>query len=84
MKCWLAAIFLLAVNTRCAPLVTPLPDDGMRYNEVLFAGTHNSAINLGSGTLLRPSDAIGGDYPSEVSCICTHDTLTRPTLPGTP
>ena len=39
-------------------------DDGVPYNAMLFAGTHNSAINLGSGTLLRPSGAQGGAFPS--------------------
>ena len=29
-------------------------DDNMRYDQVLFAGTHNSGINLGHGTLGRP------------------------------
>ena len=37
----------------------------MLYNEMLFPGTHNSAINLGKGTPLRPSGAVGGRHPSE-------------------
>lgn len=40
-------------------------DDGLRWNQVLWAGTHNSAINLGKGTLAKPSDAVLGNYPSE-------------------
>ena len=44
---------------------TPLPDDDVAYNEVLFLGTHNSAINLGTSTVGRPSAAIVGAHPSE-------------------
>jgi len=40
-------------------------DDQLPYNAVLFAGTHNSAINLGAHTVGRPSGARGGNYPSE-------------------
>ena len=40
-------------------------DDEARYNEVLWLGTHNSAINLGTLTMGRPSAASGGRYPSE-------------------
>jgi hypothetical protein len=43
------------------------PDDGLRYNEVLFLGTHNSAINLGTRTAARPSAAVGGTFPSEAA-----------------
>ena len=39
--------------------------DKMPYDSLLFAGTHNSAINLGSGTVGKPSDAQLGRYPSE-------------------
>ena len=60
------AFFVLFVLTRSViPCSPPLDDGGMLYNEMLFAGTHNSAINLGKGTPLRPSGAVGGRYPSE-------------------
>jgi hypothetical protein len=42
----------------------PYPDETL-YDRALFAGTHNTAINLGTGTLLRPADAQGGVIPSE-------------------
>ena len=42
-----------------------LIDDDVPYNEVLFLGTHNSAINLGASTVARPADAVGGAHPSE-------------------
>eukprot|EP00948_MAST-09A_sp_MAST-9A-sp1_P000332 g332.t1 len=37
----------------------------MKYNELLWAGTHNSAINLGKSTLFKPEKAELGRYPSE-------------------
>eukprot|EP00854_Cymbomonas_tetramitiformis_P022123 gene22123-26662_t len=42
-----------------------LDDDELPYDALLFAGTHNSAINLGERTVLRPHNAEGGAYPSE-------------------
>jgi hypothetical protein len=42
-------------------------DDHMAYNRMLFAGTHNSAINLGDKTIGRPTSAVGGKYPSEAT-----------------
>merc|ERR1719272_1088933 len=45
--------------------VTNWDDDDIPYDKLLFAGTHNSAVNLGARTLLRPKDAVGGHYPSE-------------------
>eukprot|EP00940_MAST-03C_sp_MAST-3C-sp2_P001696 g1696.t1 len=43
--------------------------EDMRYDDILWPGTHNSAINLGEHTLLRPSDAEGGSYKS----VAAHD-----------
>jgi hypothetical protein len=40
-------------------------DDNATYDEVLFLGTHNSAINLGGATVGRPTAAVGGAHPSE-------------------
>ena len=43
-----------------------LPDDAMPFNQVLFAGTHNSAINLGPATIGR-AGAVWGKHPSVAS-----------------
>ena len=43
--------FILTVNGLCT-----LNDDSMLYNETLFLGTHNSAINLGPHTPFRLLD----------------------------
>eukprot|EP00939_MAST-03C_sp_MAST-3C-sp1_P004954 g4954.t1 len=39
--------------------------DDVPYNYLLWPGTHNSAINLGADTLLRPKDAEDGSWPSK-------------------
>lgn len=41
--------------------------DSMHFDEVLFAGTHNSAINLGRDTPLRSMFAQDGSYSSEAA-----------------
>ena len=51
--------FILTVNGLCT-----LNDDSMLYNETLFLGTHNSAINLGPHTPFRPASAETGKYIS--------------------
>ena len=56
-------VLLVAVLGVCSASV----DDHLPYNAVLFAGTHNSAINLGAHTVGRPSGALGGNYPSEAN-----------------
>ena len=67
----LTAVLLTAVGAVSA--TTVLEDDAL-YNQVLFAGTHNSAINLGAAchgrapgsgcTLGRPVGAHGGAFSS--------------------
>jgi hypothetical protein len=60
----------------CCPLLLLLPllghstrsigsyDDDVPYDLVLWPGTHNTAVNLGQGTVARPGGAVGGRYPS--------------------
>ena len=57
--------------------VAALPDDEMPYNRVLFAGTHNSAINLGAGTLTRPAAAVGGTYPSAAASAFQYEVMDQ-------
>ena len=71
----LTALLLTAVGAVSATIATTtaLEDDAL-YNQVLFAGTHNSAINLGAAchgrapgtgcTLGRPAGARGGAFSS--------------------
>ena len=57
--------------------------DELVYNEVLFAGTHNSAINLGASTVLRPAEAVGGKWPSEAHPAYQVRSCTRsPVIPN--
>lgn len=55
----------ILVLHQCYVATTAQDDDKLRYDEVLFAGTHNSGINLGGETIGRPSAAKGGRWPSE-------------------
>jgi hypothetical protein len=60
---FLVLLFVSAhIKSACVP---PLEDDALLYNETLFPGTHNSAINLGIHTPFRPSDANQGTHPSD-------------------
>ena len=70
----LTALLLTAVGAVSATTATTALEDDALYNQVLFAGTHNSAINLGAAchgrapgsgcTLGRPVGAHGGAFSS--------------------
>jgi hypothetical protein len=65
---------LLAAGMRAR--AADLPDD-MPYDNLLFAGTHNSAINLGPHTLLRPPSAITGQFPSEAHAAFQYAVMNQ-------
>jgi hypothetical protein len=54
-----------------------LPDDDVPFNRVLFAGTHNSAINLGEQTLGRPAGARAGRSPSAAASAYQYPVMDQ-------
>ena len=57
--------------------VTRLPDDDLAFDHVLFAGTHNSAINLGAHTIGRPAAAVGGRWPSAAASAYQYPVMDQ-------
>ena len=57
------ALLLFCGDAGAAASTRAYPDD-VPYDLVLWPGTHNSAINLGPGTALRPEAAKAGRFPS--------------------
>jgi hypothetical protein len=55
---------------------TSLPDD-LPFDHVLFAGTHNSAINLGAHTVGRPAAAVGGRWPSAAASAYQYPVMDQ-------
>lgn len=52
-------------------------DDNLPFNQVLFAGTHNSAINLGRRTVGRPAGAIEGRWPSAAASAYQYPVMDQ-------
>ena len=66
---------LLALTT--AAVLASDNDDDLPYNRLLFAGTHNSAINLGAGTLARPAAAAMGRFPSAAASAYQYEVMDQ-------
>ena len=52
-------------------------DDNLPFNQVLFAGTHNSAINLGRQTVGRPAGAMEGRWPSAAASAYQYPVMDQ-------
>lgn len=77
MRTWLVSLSAFCVAGSAAPPPDVFPPDEMPYHKVLWAGTHNSAINLGDQTLARPSKAIGGRFPSEAASAYQYPVMDQ-------
>eukprot|EP00966_Prymnesium_polylepis_P211743 4903923-Prymnesium_polylepis.2 len=74
----LACVAAVASSARSVTTLTSgHDDDDVPYNEKLFLGTHNSAINLGASTVARPSAAVGGAHTSEAHSAYQYTVMDQ-------